>query len=1519
MPRTLGEYQLLEELGRGGMGRVYKALQTKLDRVVAVKVLPRGRVGDRQAITRFEREMKAVGRLAHPNIVQAHDAREIDDTPVLIMEFVDGLDLAEMVRRLGPLPTAEACELVRRTALALQCAYEHGLVHRDIKPSNIMLARSGEVKLLDLGLARFYAEGGGSAEPASAGEEMTGTGQAMGTADYMAPEQASDSRTVDIRADLYSLGCTLYKLLSGRAPFSGPEYRSTLDKLNAHVHQPVPPICSFAPEATEDLTAILDRMLAKDPSERFAAPAEVAMAIEPFCKAADLADLISRAMAIDEGSRSQHERPSASPLSFRDRVSVRVCAPTLRRPILGRILIGLGFLGAMAAAFVAGILITIKRDGKETNIDVPDGTNARFTADGQLEVTLPGKTKSAEEAQQMQPFSTGPVAGLKAVEGTWSVVHVEKGDATDETWPEEFLTLGKRFRFDDATLEIWDVGRASLAEYRFNVDSNVLPTSMDLNWFDRRSPTAYPYALGVYEIDGNQLKLCLANCERSLGTEQRPKTLAVEPHGGYVLLTLQRYRPSADEEGIQGNWSMVTRIEDGETMPEEKDQARPTFQFSEYRVSGINPFIKHERNPFTQWGFMLDPGKQPKTITMHGESLVGTRKSHEFLGIYKFENDRLTIAYRQDGPRPMKFESTPGSGVTLLMLERPKAPAGTVRAQAPDALLPGGVQPSASSAVRRGMKLLYFYAAWANVCRPMTPVVEKLAGEGYAVQRVNIDQEPKLAQRFQVTSLPCFVVLERGMEIDRVVGGTTVARLKAALQRPLADASPAVPTATSSVNPAAVVKPLQGRWKVVRVEKGENTDASLAAMVGFDGNHKSPANLGYGYLSFGNGTLRIFDYTTMDNVLYHYEIDPTPATKTIDLILGPRRPEQRREPTMLGIYEVDGDRLRLCLARRLPEVKIEQRPRQFALERGSGDILVLLDRDYPSDDEKAIQGRWNVIGQTEDGKPASPQHLESMTGEYNRNTFAIRCQDGPGTVLTGPCVLDTAKKPKTITIRATVNWERGGGWTMESQELFGIYKFENDRLHIAYRPNGPPPEKFESTPGSGVTLLVLERPKAPAETGSAPAPGTPHPETSAALVLPKAVVTPPEVTVVHPIVRQITDLADFPGYLQAAQTAEARSRVTGHLAKIFFQPGAMVKQGEVLFELGPEPFQAELDKREADVRLAQLRLNRTTAEMKDAKTPSTDEHRRLEAQQAEAEAAFTAAQEGLKVARLNLASTRLTAPIGGKIGRPMVPVGSLVTDSMPLATIDSVDPMCVAFDVDQNTILKLRRDPTHHDGEVGLPVLVALSDEKDFRYKGKVESADNRLDVAGRARWRALLPNPDGLLMPGMFVHVRLVTSDPYTALLVPQTAIFFYLDQEQPVQQHSAAFIVTDQNALHRREIQIGDRDDDGMRVVKKGLTSDDWVIEKGWPTRTGDTWGDGMTVKPLKPAAVPPASPKGTPPASPKPDEPASGKGQAPSGATKSPTTTNGKPDKQSLQQTPGQALSHLSSGDVRSSAAS
>ena len=151
----LGDYELLKKLGQGGMGTVYQAQHVRLKRVVALKVLPQNRLGNTEAIARFEREIEAVGRLDHPHIVRALDAREVDGIRFLVMEHVDGLDLAEVVARCGPLSVADACEVTRQAALGLQCSEEHGLVHRDIKPSNLMLNAEGQIKMLDLGLAQF--------------------------------------------------------------------------------------------------------------------------------------------------------------------------------------------------------------------------------------------------------------------------------------------------------------------------------------------------------------------------------------------------------------------------------------------------------------------------------------------------------------------------------------------------------------------------------------------------------------------------------------------------------------------------------------------------------------------------------------------------------------------------------------------------------------------------------------------------------------------------------------------------------------------------------------------------------------------------------------------------------------------------------------------------------------------------------------------------------------------------------------------------------------------------------------------------------------------------------------------------------------------------------------------------------------------------------------------------------------------------------------------------------------------
>jgi serine/threonine protein kinase len=397
MPEMLGEYRLLEELGRGGMGHVYKALHTKLDRVVAMKVLPRSRVGDPKAIARFEREIKVVARLSHPNIVQAYDARELDGMPVLVMEFVDGLDLAEIVRRVGPLPVAEACELVRQTAMALQCAYEHGLVHRDVKPSNVMLARSGDVKLLDLGLARFHAEDDRGISPTPGSEEMTGAGHVMGTVDYVAPEQAFDSRAVDIRADLYSLGCTLYKLLSGHAPFDGIGHQRPWEKLNAHLNEPVPPIRQFVPNLPKRLIAILDRLLAKDPADRFSTPAETAEALASCCAGADLRTLLRRAEAASPSSRplgANRDQGGDSPLRL---------AASRRWKYIVRAAVLVLALGGFGCAL--GILITIVRDNKATTIEVPERSHTVIDKVGNATITLP-VTAQATVAQR-QVFVVG--------------------------------------------------------------------------------------------------------------------------------------------------------------------------------------------------------------------------------------------------------------------------------------------------------------------------------------------------------------------------------------------------------------------------------------------------------------------------------------------------------------------------------------------------------------------------------------------------------------------------------------------------------------------------------------------------------------------------------------------------------------------------------------------------------------------------------------------------------------------------------------------------------------------------------------------------------------------------------------------------------------------------------------------------------------------------------------------------------------------------------------------------------
>jgi serine/threonine-protein kinase len=271
----VGPYLLLERLGAGGMGQVFKARHTRLGKLVALKLIHPHYLGDRAAAKRFLREMQSLSRLDHPNIVRALDAGEDNGRAYLVMEYVEGADLARLLKDKGALSLALACDCARQAALALQHAHEQGLVHRDVKPSNLLLAADGTVKLLDLGLARLGATG-----ETDAATTLTDTGLLMGTPDYVAPEQILDSKRVDIRADLYSLGCTLYHLLAGRPPFAGG---TAGQKLMQHQMIEPPALATLRPEVPATLVAVVQKLMAKKPEDRYQSPPELAAMLWTTC------------------------------------------------------------------------------------------------------------------------------------------------------------------------------------------------------------------------------------------------------------------------------------------------------------------------------------------------------------------------------------------------------------------------------------------------------------------------------------------------------------------------------------------------------------------------------------------------------------------------------------------------------------------------------------------------------------------------------------------------------------------------------------------------------------------------------------------------------------------------------------------------------------------------------------------------------------------------------------------------------------------------------------------------------------------------------------------------------------------------------------------------------------------------------------------------------------------------------------------------------------------------------------
>lgn len=300
--KMLGRYEMQRKLGAGGMGAVYLALDTELNRLVALKILPPEKASNPTLVKRFKAEAQAVAQLTHDNIVRVYESGEIDGYLYIALEYVKGTDVHRLVKKRGRLPVRRATEIVTQVAMALDHAFQEGIVHRDIKPANLLITESGVVKLTDLGLARVLDE--------NEETNITRAGTTVGTVDYMAPEQARSSKAADVRSDIYSLGCTWYHMLTGSPPF--PE-GSITNKLQAHAVSRVPDPRSLNESVPESVVGVIQRMMSKKPEDRHQSPRELLddlKAVRSSKKEISADDLAALAGEVEEIAPQRSSRQS---------------------------------------------------------------------------------------------------------------------------------------------------------------------------------------------------------------------------------------------------------------------------------------------------------------------------------------------------------------------------------------------------------------------------------------------------------------------------------------------------------------------------------------------------------------------------------------------------------------------------------------------------------------------------------------------------------------------------------------------------------------------------------------------------------------------------------------------------------------------------------------------------------------------------------------------------------------------------------------------------------------------------------------------------------------------------------------------------------------------------------------------------------------------------------------------------------------------------------------------------------
>ncbi|WP_152050292.1 serine/threonine-protein kinase [Tautonia marina] len=353
---SIGRYVILEKLGAGSMGRVYKAKHRMMDRISALKIIAPEISNNERVVARFQREMRLVGKLDHPNVVRAFDADKDRGILYIAMEYVAGDSLGQRLRSKGRIPAAELVGYIAQAALGLQHAHDQGIVHRDIKPSNLLLGSDGTIKVLDLGLATLMEADDQSAF-------ATADGVAVGTVDYMSPEQAMGKELSPV-SDLFSLGCTMYHLLTGRLPYPGT---SPLDRMFARINQEPVPVKELRPDLPDRVIEVLCRLMARQPSERYPTAAAAAEALQSLVRKRSASQAVAASPTV-KPAPAPPSPPTPPPPPQTKYVKVAPSYPAWFQPIarlaersaIGALLVLLGLLGF---AFGAGVIVGMLAGG----------------------------------------------------------------------------------------------------------------------------------------------------------------------------------------------------------------------------------------------------------------------------------------------------------------------------------------------------------------------------------------------------------------------------------------------------------------------------------------------------------------------------------------------------------------------------------------------------------------------------------------------------------------------------------------------------------------------------------------------------------------------------------------------------------------------------------------------------------------------------------------------------------------------------------------------------------------------------------------------------------------------------------------------------------------------------------------------------------------------------------------------------------------------------------------------------